>query len=148
MLLLEEIDLKYKNTALDENLTIVSCSLNLSHWIISHWTSRIWDPDFSCDHGFSFVAAGMDAFSTYWKKIQNELAPAPLSISVPLMTGKVCLSIQSKYCNQRHKFFTHFTHKGWRLIHIIAYTLYNNRKKIYRKKMNYFIYWIDNCTKW
>ena len=89
MLLVEGMDLKYKNTALDTNLTVVSCSLNPSHWMVSHWTQQIWHPGFSCDHTFFFATAGMDTFSIYWKQIQNERATAPHSILVPLVTGKV-----------------------------------------------------------
>lgn len=105
-------------------LTVVSYSLNSSHCTASQWTQQIWDPDFSCDSTFAFVAAGADAVLIYWKKNQNKLATTSLSRSVPLTTGKVYLSNQSKYCNQRHFCFFPVLHLKDEDEEILLYTDY------------------------
>lgn len=100
--------------------------------------NTIWDPDFSLDSAFSFVAAGTDAALIYWKKknIRKKLATTPLIRSVPLMAGKVCPLNNSKYCNQRLFFFSPILQKGWRWIHIIIYRWHNNGNKIHiRRKL-------------
>lgn len=124
------IKLKHKNGAhcsrsFPESWSLGSLSLD----------TTIWDPDFSCDSAFSFVAAGMIQSWSTDKKIRiNWSLPSLADLLHSWQERSLFQVWVNAVIKDTFFYFPILLLKEWRWIHIIIYRLHNNQNKIYIRK--------------